>query len=112
MLERERDNKLMNIQAATATMAHEVKQPLAVNLIETARRRNWLLNHTQPDRNVRSALVSIVANSHRAGQILNDTSCLVLEPIRGQANRCKQNCFRRCCAFFGKVEGSWCYDPR
>src|SRR6185295_5498607 len=28
MLERERDNKLMNMQAVTAAMAHELKQPL------------------------------------------------------------------------------------
>jgi signal transduction histidine kinase len=76
MLERERDNKLMNVQAATATMAHEVKQPLAVISLkgEAAQR---LLKHTQPDlEKVRSALVSIVANSHRASQLLNNTRAL------------------------------------
>ena len=76
MLERERDNKLMNVQAATATMAHEVKQPLTVISLkgEAAQR---LLKHAQPDlEKVRSALVSIVANSHRAGQLLNNTRSL------------------------------------
>ena len=76
MLERERDNKLMNVQAATATMAHEVKQPLAVISLkgEAAQR---LLKHAQPDlEKVRSALVSIVANSHRASQLLNNTRAL------------------------------------
>ena len=76
MLERERDNKLMNVQAATATMAHEVKQPLTVISLkgEAAQR---LLKHAQPDlEKVRSALVSIVANSHRAGQLLNSTRSL------------------------------------
>ena len=76
MLERERDNKLMNVQAATATMAHEVKQPLAVISLkgEAAQR---LLRHAQPDlEKVRSALVSIVANSHRASQLLNNTRAL------------------------------------
>jgi len=76
MLERERDNKLMNVQAATATMAHEVKQPLAVISLkgEAAQR---LLKNTQPDlEKVRSALVSIVANSHRASQLLNNTRAL------------------------------------
>ena len=29
MLERERDNKLLNAQALTAAIAHEVRQPLA-----------------------------------------------------------------------------------
>jgi C4-dicarboxylate-specific signal transduction histidine kinase len=29
MLERERDNKLMNLDATVASIAHEVRQPLA-----------------------------------------------------------------------------------
>jgi len=80
MLQRERDNKLMNVQAATATMAHEVKQPLAIIALkgETAQQ---LLDHPQPDlERVRSALVSIVANSHRAGQIVNNTRALFGRP--------------------------------
>ncbi len=83
MLERERDNKLMNVQAATATMAHEVKQPLTVISLkgEAAQR---LLKHAQPDlEKVRSALVSIVANSHRAGQLLNNTRALFARSEKG-----------------------------
>ena len=76
MLERERDNKLMNVQAATATMAHEVKQPLAVISLK-GEAAQQLLKHAQPDlEKVRSALVSIVANSHRASQLLNNTRAL------------------------------------
>jgi PAS domain S-box-containing protein len=37
-LERERDNKLVNIEAVTASIAHEVRQPLAANLGERQRR--------------------------------------------------------------------------
>ena len=33
LLERERDNKLMNVQAALAAVAHEVRQPLVVTSI-------------------------------------------------------------------------------
>jgi signal transduction histidine kinase len=83
MLERERDNKLMNVQAATATMAHEVKQPLTVISLkgEAAQR---LLKQAQPDlEQVRSALVSIVANSHRAGQLLNNTRALFARSEKG-----------------------------
>jgi signal transduction histidine kinase len=84
MLERERDNKLMNVQAATATMAHEVKQPLAVISLkgEAAQR---LLNNAPPDiEQVRLALVSIVDNTHRAGQIVNSTRALLGRTKKGQ----------------------------
>jgi signal transduction histidine kinase len=84
MLERERDNKLMNVQAATATMAHEVKQPLAVISLK-GEAAQQLLKHTQPDlEKVRSALVSIVDNSHRAGQLLNNTRALFARADKGQ----------------------------
>ena len=96
MLERERDNKLMNVQAATATMAHEVKQPLTVISLkgEAAQR---LLKHAQPDlEKVRSALVSIVANSHRAGQLLNNTRSLFEEPVKYTSQSINKNFCRRC----------------
>jgi signal transduction histidine kinase len=83
MLERERDNKLMNVQAATATMAHEVKQPLAVISLK-GEAAQQLLKHAQPDlEKVRSALVSIVANSHRASQLLNNTRALFARTDKG-----------------------------
>jgi signal transduction histidine kinase len=42
LLERERTNKLMTIQAAMSSIAHEVKQPLAVIAASTAAARIWL----------------------------------------------------------------------
>ena len=84
MLERERDNKLMNVQAATATMAHEVKQPLAVISLK-GEAAQQLLDHERPDlERVRSALVSIVANSHRASQLINNTRALFAKTDRGR----------------------------
>jgi len=83
MLERERDNKLMNVQAATATMAHEAKQPLAVISLK-GEAAQQLLKHPKPDlEKVRSALVSIVSNSHRANQILNNTRALFARADKG-----------------------------
>ena len=83
MLERERDYKLMNVQAATATMAHEVKQPLAIISLK-GEAAQQLLEHPKPDLGkVRSALVSIVANSHRASQILNSTRALFAKTDQG-----------------------------
>lgn len=79
MLERERDNKLMNIQAVTAAMAHELKQPLTA-ISANSEAVQMVLGHTKPDRSVmRSALDSIVEDSHRAGRILNDIRALFLK---------------------------------
>jgi signal transduction histidine kinase len=42
MLERERDNKLMNVQAVLASIAHEVKQPLAALASNASAGLRWL----------------------------------------------------------------------
>lgn len=79
MLERERDNKLMNMQAVTAAMAHELKQPLTA-ISANSEAVQMVLGHTKPDRHaIRSALDSIVEDSHRAGRILNDIRALFLK---------------------------------
>jgi signal transduction histidine kinase len=79
MLERERDNKLMNMQAVTAAMAHELKQPLTA-ISANSEAVQMVLGHTKPDRSaMRSALDSIVEDSHRAGRILNDIRALFLK---------------------------------
>ena len=79
MLERERDNKLMNMQAVTAAMAHELKQPLTA-ISANGQAVQLVLDRTKPDRNaMQSALDSIVEDSHRASQILNDIRALFLK---------------------------------
>lgn len=83
MLERERDNKLMNMQAVTASMAHELKQPLTA-ISANGEAAQLFLNHRQPDLEaVQSALDSIVADSHRAGQILSDVRALFTRTDKG-----------------------------
>ncbi len=79
MLERERDNKLMNMQAITAAMAHELKQPLTA-ISANGQAVQLVLNHAKPDRSaMQSALDNIVEDSHRASQILNDIRALFLK---------------------------------
>jgi signal transduction histidine kinase len=79
MLKRERDNKLMNMQAVTAAMAHELKQPLTA-ISANSEAVQMVLGHTKPDRSaMRSALDSIVEDSHRAGRILSDIRALFLK---------------------------------
>lgn len=76
MLERERDNKLMNMQAATGSIAHQLKQPLTAISVN-GEAAQLILNHAQIDLEaVRSALESVIADSHRADQILNDIRAL------------------------------------
>jgi signal transduction histidine kinase len=83
MLERERDNKLMNMQAVTAAMAHELKQPLTA-ISANGEAVQLSLNHAKPDRKeMRSALDNIVEDSHRAGQILNDIRALFFKTDNG-----------------------------
>jgi signal transduction histidine kinase len=76
MLERERDNKLMNMQAVTASMAHELKQPLTA-ISANGEAAQLFLNQMQPNlEQAQSALDSIIADSHRASHIINDIRAL------------------------------------
>jgi signal transduction histidine kinase len=72
MLERERDNKLMNLEAMVASISHEVKQPLsAIAMNGLAAQR--FLGHAPPNvEEARSALGDMVSDSQRAGQILDN----------------------------------------
>ena len=76
MLEHERDNNLMNLQAVTAAIAHELKQPLTA-ISANSEAAQLFLNRPRPKlQEARPALGSIVADSHRASQILNDIRAL------------------------------------
>jgi signal transduction histidine kinase len=71
MLRRERDNKLMNIEAVVASISHEVKQPLAAIVMRSSTVLPSL-GHTPPDvERARSALKKIVSDGHRASQIFD-----------------------------------------
>jgi signal transduction histidine kinase len=59
MLERERDNKLMNAQALTAAIAHEIRQPLAAIVTNASAGLRWL-GRSPPDHDeVRGVLIMI-----------------------------------------------------
>jgi C4-dicarboxylate-specific signal transduction histidine kinase len=42
MLERERRNKLMNVKAATSSIVHEIRQPIAAMTTAATAARKWL----------------------------------------------------------------------
>jgi len=72
MLERERNNKLMNLEAMAASISHEVRQPLTgITLSGSALLR--YLGDTPPKlEKARSAAEKVIAAGHRASQILDD----------------------------------------
>jgi signal transduction histidine kinase len=87
MLQRERDNKLMNLEAMAASISHEVRQPLAAIATNGDAARRFL-GHVPPNlEEALSALSKIVAASHRASQVFDNLRALFgssregLEPI-------------------------------
>ena len=71
MLERERDNKLLNAQALAAAIAHEVRQPLSA--IEFSGSAALLfLGKTPPAlAEVRAALDDMISDAHRTSEVLD-----------------------------------------
>ena len=84
-LRRERDNKLMNLAAAVASISHEVKQPLAAIVMRASTALRFL-GHSPPDlEKARSALNKIVNDGHRASEIFNNIRDLFRASDRGRA---------------------------
>ena len=75
-LQRERDNKLMNLEAMAASISHEVRQPLAA-IVTNGGAALRFLGHTPPDlEEIRSALDRMVAASHRASEVFDNLRAL------------------------------------
>ena len=76
MLQRERDNKLANARAITASMSHELKQPLTAVVANGAAAIKFL-GMTPPNYvEVRAALGDIIDDAHRASQTLDGIRAL------------------------------------
>jgi signal transduction histidine kinase len=71
MLGRERDNKLMSLEAMAASIAHEIKQPLTA-ITSNGSSALRFLGRTKPDlEEVRSGLNAIVSDGYRACEVLD-----------------------------------------
>ena len=70
LLQRERANRLMNVQAATAAMAHELRQPLSAIISYGAAGLKWLKGAPPNLEEVGACLNSTVRASHRAEEII------------------------------------------
>ncbi len=75
-LQRERDNKLMNLEAMAASIGHEVRQPLA-GIASSGGAALRFLAHVPPNLDeARLALNRIVKDSHRASQVFDNIRAL------------------------------------
>ncbi len=84
LLERERDNKLMNLEAITASIAHEMKQPLAAIVTNSSAAVRWL-GRTPPDHaEVQAALNRISDDGRRAGEAIDGIRALFRKGHQGQ----------------------------
>jgi signal transduction histidine kinase len=70
LLRRERSNRLMSVDAATAAMAHELRQPLTAISASGAAALNWMQRLPPDLEKVRACLSSILAANQRAGEII------------------------------------------
>jgi signal transduction histidine kinase len=76
MLQRERDNKLMNIDAITGAIVHEVRQPLTAIAANGNAGIRWLTKTPPNFDEVREAMTQMVRDSHRASQVLESIRAL------------------------------------
>ena len=75
-LERERENKLMSVDAITASIAHEVRQPLAA-IASNASAALRFCRRMPPDQDeVQAALNRIIGDCHRANELFDSIRAL------------------------------------
>jgi C4-dicarboxylate-specific signal transduction histidine kinase len=75
-LQRERNNKLMNLEAMAASISHEVRQPLA-SIATHGGAALRFLGHVPPNvEETRSSLNWMISDSHRASQVFDNIRAL------------------------------------
>ena len=75
-LQRERSNKLMNMEAMAASIGHEVRQPLA-GIASNGGAALRFLGHAPPNlQETRAALNRMIADAHRASQVFDNIRAL------------------------------------
>jgi len=83
-LQRERNNKLVNLEAMAASISHEVNQPLAAISAHSGAALRFL-KHTPPNlEEVQLALNAIARDSHRTSQVFQNIRSLFGRSPQGQ----------------------------
>jgi signal transduction histidine kinase len=70
LLQRERTDRLMSVEAATAAMAHEMRQPLTAIANYSMACLNWLRRTPPHLEEVRSCVNSIIVSTHRTDEVI------------------------------------------
>jgi signal transduction histidine kinase len=76
LLERERNNKLLNAQAITAAIAHEVRQPLTAIIASGGAALEYLRKTPPENEKARLALSKIIKEGHRTGDVFDGIHAL------------------------------------
>jgi signal transduction histidine kinase len=83
MLRRQQNNKLINIEAMAASIAHEVRQPLAAIVMNGSSALRFLGMSAPNLEEARSSLNAIVRDGHRASEVFESIRALVRSSDRG-----------------------------
>ena len=75
-LERERENKLMSVEAIIASIAHEVRQPLTAITTNAAAARRFFERTPRAVEEIRLALDRVISNTHRASEVFDGIRAL------------------------------------
>jgi signal transduction histidine kinase len=105
LLERERENKLMNVQAVIAAIAHEARQPIGAITMNADAALRWLERTPHAREKAREALDDIKNESQRVSEVfdglralfgkvdqerepvdVNDTILSVIQSLQGRLN--------------------------
>ena len=84
MLRRERDNKLMNLEAMAASISHEVRQPIAAMSANSGAAIRFIQREPVDRAAALSALMEVKSDCRRADQILQDIRALFGKGDQGQ----------------------------
>jgi signal transduction histidine kinase len=95
---REREARLMTGDAVSASIAHEIKQPLSAMTMNANASLRWL-DRAAPDLNeAKAALQRIVTNGHRAGAVIENIRALFKTDARTRTSLDVNNLIREALA--------------
>jgi signal transduction histidine kinase len=97
---REREARLLTGEAVSASIAHEVKQPLSAMITNANAGLRWL-DRTAPDLDeAKAAFQRVVSDGHRAGAVIENTRALFKKDARTWTSIDVNRLIREALAFF------------
>ncbi|HEY1943280.1 MAG TPA: MASE4 domain-containing protein [Roseiarcus sp.] len=83
---REREARLVTGDAVTATVAHEIKQPLTAMLINMSACLNWLERPSPDIDKAKTAVKQAAANGERVGAVVDSVRALFKRDVRNRSS--------------------------